>query len=109
MARVQLRNPSEERDYYERKKADGKAPKEAMRCVKRRLSDIVYQQMLNDAITHTVTPSAAPKGPVAPSRARRIMALRTAPRCRPPSPTPSSGLQTNGRTVSQCWVKTPPQ
>jgi hypothetical protein len=27
---------------------------EAMRCVKRRLSDIVVQQMLNDAITHSV-------------------------------------------------------
>jgi transposase len=50
MARVQLRNPSVGRDYYERKKADGKAPMEAMRCVKRRLSDIVYQQMLNDAV-----------------------------------------------------------
>ena len=53
MARVQIRNPSEGRDYYDRKKADGKAPMEAMRCVKRRLSDIVYQQMLNDAVTHT--------------------------------------------------------
>ena len=51
MARVQIRNPSEGRDYYERKKADGKAPMEAMRCVKRRLSDIVFQQMLNDSIT----------------------------------------------------------
>ena len=50
MARVQIRNPSEGRDYYDRKKADGKAPMEAMRCVKRRLSDIVYQQMLNDAM-----------------------------------------------------------
>jgi transposase len=29
-------------------------PMEAMRCVKRRLSDIVVQQMLNDAITHSV-------------------------------------------------------
>src|SRR3954464_2108882 len=55
MARVQLRNPSEGRDYYDRKKADGKAPMEAMRCLKRRLSDIVYQQMLNDAITTTLT------------------------------------------------------
>src|SRR3954468_18881325 len=61
MARVQIRNPSEGRDYCDRKKADGKAPMEAMRCVKRRLSDIVYQQMLNEAITHTVTTSAAPK------------------------------------------------
>jgi transposase len=31
MARVQLRNPTEGRAYYDRKKADGKAPMEAMR------------------------------------------------------------------------------
>jgi transposase len=55
MARVQIRNPSEGRDYYERKKNDGKAPMEAIRCVKRRLSDIVYQQMLNDALRATKT------------------------------------------------------
>ena len=53
MARVQLRNPTEGRAYYDRKKADGKAPMEAMRCVKRRLSDIVYQTMLNDAVRTT--------------------------------------------------------
>ena len=53
MARVQLRNPTPGRDYYERKKADGKAPMEAMRCVKRRLSDIVFQTMLNDAVGAT--------------------------------------------------------
>ncbi len=28
---------------------------EAMRCVKRRLSDIVFQQMLNDTIKHQTT------------------------------------------------------
>ena len=31
MARVQLRNPTEGRAYYDRKKANGKAPTEAMR------------------------------------------------------------------------------
>ena len=50
MARVQIRNPSVGRDYYDRKKSDGKSAMEAMRCVKRRLSDIVYQQMPNDAM-----------------------------------------------------------
>jgi hypothetical protein len=55
MARVQIRNSSKGRDYYERKKADGKAPMEAMRCVKRRLSDIVYWQMLHDALAQTQT------------------------------------------------------
>ena len=63
MARVQLRNPTEGRAYYDRKKADGKAPMEAMRCVKRRLSDIVFQTMLNDAVrTNEPTARTGPGG-----------------------------------------------
>ncbi|HEX5918410.1 MAG TPA: IS110 family transposase, partial [Nocardioides sp.] len=62
MARVQLRNPTEGRAYYDRKKADGKAPMEAMRCVKRRLSDIVFQTMLNDAVRTTGTARTGPGG-----------------------------------------------
>ena len=62
MARVQLRNPSTGRDYYERKKTDGKAPMEAMRCVKRRLSDIVFRTMLNDTV-RTTTDTSAKTGP----------------------------------------------
>jgi len=48
MAVVQLRNPTEGRTYYDRKVADGKSPNEAMRCLKRRLSDIIYRALLND-------------------------------------------------------------
>ncbi|PWJ26286.1 transposase [Branchiibius hedensis] len=48
MATVQLRNPTEGRAYYDRKKRDGKSSMEAMRCLKRRLSDIVYRTMLTD-------------------------------------------------------------
>ncbi len=55
MATVQLRNPTEGRAYYDRKVASGKGNMEAMRCLKRRLSDIVYRHMLDDAITQTVT------------------------------------------------------
>jgi transposase len=55
MAIVQLRNPSDGRDYYDRKKADGKTSMEAIRCVKRRLSDIVYRTMLDDALRHKRT------------------------------------------------------
>jgi transposase len=62
MARVQLRNPTAGRDYYERKRADRKAPMEAMRCVKRRLSDIVFQTMLNDAVRATATTSGTGPG-----------------------------------------------
>jgi len=54
MATVQLRNPTEGRAYYDRRKADGKSSMEAMRCLKRRLSDIVYRTMLNDSVVHAI-------------------------------------------------------
>ena len=62
MARVQMRNPSAGRDYYDRKRLDGKGPMEAMRCVKRRLSDIVFHAMLNDAIAHAMTGPGGQRG-----------------------------------------------
>ena len=49
MAVVQLRNDTEGRRYYRRKLAAGKTSMEAMRALKRRLSDIVYRQMAADA------------------------------------------------------------
>jgi transposase len=49
MAVVQIRHDTEGRAYYRRKLAAGKTPMEAMRCLKRRLSDVVYKQMINDA------------------------------------------------------------
>ena len=45
---VQLRNDTEGRAYYRRKLAAGKTPMEAMRALKRRLSDIVYRQLVAD-------------------------------------------------------------
>ena len=48
MATVQLRNPTEGRAYFDRKKAGGKSSNEAMRCLKRRLSDAVYRVMVDD-------------------------------------------------------------
>lgn len=51
MAVVQLRNPTEGKRYYDRKVAAGKTPNEALRCIKRRLSDIVYRTMLDDLVT----------------------------------------------------------
>jgi transposase len=52
MAVVQLRRTDTEgRAYFDRKKAAGKTSMEAMRCLKRRLSDVVYRQLLADALT----------------------------------------------------------
>lgn len=45
---VQLRHDTEGRAYYRRKLAAGKTPMEAMRCLKRRLSDVVYRQLVAD-------------------------------------------------------------
>lgn len=48
MAVVQLRNPTEGRVYFDAKKAAGKTSMEAMRALKRRLSNVVYSRMLAD-------------------------------------------------------------
>ena len=69
MATVQLRNPTQGRAYYDRRKADGKTSMEAMRCVKRRLSDIVYRHMVDDAIRHTVTGPGGQRGTTTDSSA----------------------------------------
>jgi transposase len=50
MAVTQIRYPGTSgRRYYERKRTEGKTPKEALRCLKRRLSDQVYRQLVRDA------------------------------------------------------------
>ena len=45
----QLRVDSEGRSYYRRKRAEGKKPLEAIRCLKRRISDAIYRQLVTDA------------------------------------------------------------
>src|SRR6266536_2333668 len=49
MAVVQLRHDTDGRRYYDRRLAEGKTSMEAMRALKRRLSDVVYKQMIADA------------------------------------------------------------
>ncbi|WP_420814730.1 transposase [Kineococcus siccus] len=41
---VQIRHDTPGRAYYRRKLAAGKSPMQALRCLKRRLSDVVYRQ-----------------------------------------------------------------
>jgi transposase len=69
MAVVQLRRPTEGRAYYDRKVAAGKSPNEAMRCLKRRLSDIVYRTMLNDLAASRATGPGGHLGNVSDSSA----------------------------------------
>jgi transposase len=59
MAIVQIRHDTPGRAYYRRKLAAGKTPMEALRCLKRRLSDVVFRQLTADT---TTTLEAGPGG-----------------------------------------------
>jgi transposase len=48
IAICQIRYPGEGQDYYRRKRAAGKTPMEALRCLKRRLSDVLYRHLVAD-------------------------------------------------------------
>ncbi|KAB7739265.1 IS110 family transposase [Nostocoides sp. F2B08] len=48
-AATQIRHDTEGRAYYLRKIAAGKTRREAMRCLKRRISDALYRQLVADA------------------------------------------------------------
>jgi transposase len=70
---VQLRNDTDGRAYFDRKRAEGKGGLEAIRCLKRRLSDVVYRQLLADADAHreqdTQAGPGGHPGPTVPSSA----------------------------------------
>ena len=62
-ATTQIRLETPGRAYYRRKLAAGKTRAEAMRCLKRRISDALYRQLLADAKTvHSAGPDAGPGG-----------------------------------------------
>lgn len=109
MAVTQLRQPDTAgRRYYQRKRLEGKTPKEALRCLKRRLSDIVYWQLVADrarrikacgsATTQTPTP------PTSGSAPRRRP--RTTPPPKPPCPTVSmASSPSTGKTTASSASK----
>jgi len=55
-AASQIRLETEGRAYYRRKLASGKTKMEAMRCLKRRISDAVYRQLVADAQARETDP-----------------------------------------------------
>jgi len=62
----QIRLDTDGRVYYRRKRAEGKKPLEAMRCLKRRISDAIYRQLLAAAQLAAATgwPARTSKGDV---------------------------------------------
>jgi transposase len=61
-AATQVRLDTEGRAYYRRKLAAGKTRMEAMRCLKRRISDAVYRQLITDARAAHNTEGTGPGG-----------------------------------------------
>ncbi|WP_446723597.1 transposase [Micromonospora sp. S4605] len=48
IAITQIRGNTAGRAYYQRKRQAGKSHREALRCLKRRLADVVYRTLLRD-------------------------------------------------------------
>ena len=61
-AATQARLDTDGRGYYRRKLAAGKTRMEAMRCLKRRISDAVYRQLLADARAAQTADGTGPGG-----------------------------------------------
>lgn len=49
VAITQIRNDCVRRNFFLRKQAEGKSPKEALRALKRRISSAIYRQLVVDA------------------------------------------------------------
>lgn len=60
MAITQIARDTPGRDYYRKKRAAGKSHREALRCLKRRLSDVVYRQLIHDAAKRGAGPGGQP-------------------------------------------------
>ena len=55
MAITHIRGDTDGRTYYRRKRQAGKSHREALRCLKRRLADVVYRTLQHDAKTPPTT------------------------------------------------------
>jgi transposase len=92
MAVTQIRNRgSQGRAYYERKRLEGKTGKEALRCLKRRLSDLVYYQLTEDR-RGTIGTCGSPTTPP-PTRSTSISPATRSREAGPPSRPPHRPAQ----------------
>jgi transposase len=97
MAIVQLRHDTEGRRYYRRRLAAGKTPMEALRARKRRLSDVVYRQMLADAKRLETGPGGHTGATLRSSAADPIPTIDTSDKSLPgpAKPEPKTSLMIN--------------
>jgi transposase len=114
---VQLRNDTAGRAYFRRKRAAGKTGLEAIRCLKRRLSDTVYRQLIADAnsgrgAVHDAGPGGHGGASLASSAADLTPLVGTSDQPQPgPAnatlPTPSAAEKTTGPGTAAARVDAP--
>lgn len=99
IAVIQIRLPhSPGHAYYQRKLAEGKSPKEAKRCLKRRLADHIWRVMIADERRHTR--AADPRGHAgATLKSCAADPTPTAGTSDKPRPGPANGQPTTHRTT----------
>jgi hypothetical protein len=68
MAIVQLRNQTIGRTYYDRRVTEGKTSMEAVRALKRHLSDAIYHRMILDAQRAKTSPEGNRETTLTPAR-----------------------------------------
>jgi transposase len=89
---TQARMPGPGRDYYLRKRAAGKTHLEALRCLKRRLSDVVYRCLVHD-LAAAVSPGGQVGASLQSSAADPVPMIDTSEQSLPgltTDPTPAS-------------------
>jgi transposase len=109
MAVTQIRYPGTGgRRSCERKRTEGKTPKEALRCLKRRLSDRVYRQLVRDARGRIRTCGSPTTPPPTPSTSTSPAngSSAAAPASPPPRPRASRRSPcSTGRTTASSASK----
>jgi transposase len=104
MAVTQIRYPGTAgRLYYKRKRCEGKTPKEALRCLKRRLSDLVYYQLIADR-QGTIEACGSPTTPRPTRSTSTSPATRSREAGPPPRPShrpaPKGSSRSTGKTAA---------
>lgn len=109
MAVTQIRYPGTDgRRYYERKRTEGKTPKEALRCLKRRLSDQVYRQLMADRRSR-ISVCGSPTTPPRTRSTSTSPAARSHPAAPPSRPAPrtesAASSPSTGKTAALSALK----
>jgi transposase len=109
MAVTQIRQPNTTgRRYYERKRLEGKTPKEALRCLKRRLFDLVYWQLVADRSSRIQTcgsPTIATRTPFTSGSPTSRSAASRGPSKPPRRPASRASSSSTGKTTASSASK----